>query len=159
MTLYAIADKPTLKAIKWPVISRCSEPHGNGWIGTEKVRISKPKKFKGPADDPDGPVPEQAVEYFRGSSVVLSLHGYNNTAQVIDYTAENRTGLVDTPLPSFASTSFIQCVNEAFRDYIPLVISTGPAPYQADAASPGATPQLRFVTLVELGLFILHMFF
>lgn len=101
MTLYAIADKPTLDAIEPAIKWMCSRSDFSEWIFAEKVRVSKPKKFRGPAGDPNGPVPEQAVGYYRGSSVALLLAGYNNTGQIVDTSPE------DTPLhPSPARPSF-----------------------------------------------------
>jgi hypothetical protein len=155
MTLYAIADKPTLKTIKTAVQGSCSKSNSNGWAGTEEVRVSKPKKFKGPAEDPNGPVPEQAVGYYRGSSVVLSLVGYNNTAQATDYSP----GLLDTPLPSVADTSFFRCINQTFGGSIPLVVATDAVPYKTNAASSMVTSQPGPAVLLALVLVIWHMHF
>ena len=157
MNLYVIADKPTLEAVGPAVLWSCSKNNYNGWIGEDKVRISKPKEFKGPAEDPKGPVPEQAVSYYRGSSVALSLVGYNNTAQVTSYTPGNPTSQVDTPFPPVVDSSFFMCVNRTLGESIPLVI--GSAPYQANAASSITTPRSRLVTLLALDLVILLIVF
>lgn len=159
MTLFLIADKPTLKYVKPALIWFCSKPNYNGWLGAEKVRVSRPKRFKGPAEDPNGPAPEQAVSYYRASSVVLSLLGYNNTAQSIDYTPQNSTGLMDTPLPLVASTEFFWCINDTLGKSIPLVVAPGAVPFQTNAAPPMAILQPAFATSLTLVLFIWHMLF
>ena len=151
MTLYAIADKPTLEAINPAIKWLCSGVGSSGWIFAEKVRISKPKKFKGPAEDPNGPVPEQAVGYYRGSSVALLLSGYNNSAQVIDTSPE------DTPLPSLTDTPFFQCINTTIAGYVPLVIGMGAVPFGPNAASPMATPPPIFSASIALVIVIFHM--
>ncbi|KAF9648311.1 hypothetical protein BDM02DRAFT_2323720 [Thelephora ganbajun] len=157
MTLYAVADEPTLKAIKSAVQWRCSRSGFTGWFAPDKVRVSKQKKFKGPAEDPNGPVPEQAASYYRGSSVALFLVGYNNTAQVIDYTFQDHPSLEDTPLPSVADTPFFQCINVTLGESIPLVITMGAVPYQHNAASSVAAPQTLPVMLLVLVLVIWRM--
>jgi len=123
------------------------------------VTVSRLRRFKGPAQDPNGPAPEQAVGYYRGSSVVLSLLGYNNTAQSIDYTPQNPIGLMDTPLPPAASSLFFHCINETLGKSIPLVVDTDAVPYKANAAPSMATPQPVFATSLTLVLVIWHMFF
>lgn len=157
--LFVIADKPTLKYIR-PEVKLCgSTQEFSGWFGTEKARVSKPRKFKGPAEDPDGPAPEQAVGYFRASSVVLSLLEYNNTAQFTGYTPQNPTGLVDTPLPQVVDTDFFRCINSTLGNHIPLVIPEGATPYQRNAASLATTAQPEFAMLLTLVLVIWHMVF
>ena len=153
MTLYAIADEPTLKAIGPDVQWSCSRSDYSGWVFTDKVQVSKPKEFKGPAEDPDGPSPEQAVAYYRGSSVVLSLAGYNNTAQVTN------SSLEDTPLPSVADTPFFRCINETFGGSIPLVVGRDAVPYRNDATSSRTIPQPVFMLLLVIFLAVLQMLF
>jgi len=148
MTLFVIADKPTLNYIKASIQQSYSTSDDNWWFSVERVKISKQKKFKGPAEDPNGPAPEQAVVYYRGNSVVLSLLGYNNTAQFSDCTLQNSTNLINSPLPSVTSTPFFQCINETLGEHIPLVVPTGAVPYQPNAAPLTATPQPMLLVLV-----------
>ncbi|KZT04515.1 uncharacterized protein LAESUDRAFT_737932 [Laetiporus sulphureus 93-53] len=61
------------------------------------------------------PCPEQAIMYYRGSSATMTLVGYNNTNLF-----SNNTASVMLPLPSWANTSFISCVNETTIAAIPL---------------------------------------
>lgn len=159
MTLFLVADKPTLKYVKPALIWCCSKRNYNGWPGAEKVRVSGPRRFRGPAEDPNGPVPEQAVSYYRASSVVLSLLGYNNTAQGIDYTSQNSIGLMDTPLPPVASTEFFQCINKTLGESIPLVLAPGAVPYQTNTALSMGIPQPVFTTSLTFVLVIWCMLF
>jgi len=152
--LYVISDEQTLKAIKSAIRWRCSRSDSSGWVLADKVRVSKPRNFKGPAEDPNGPFPEQAVGYYRGSSVALSLVGYNNTAQITDYTLQDRTSLVDTPLPSVADTAFFRCINTTIGQSTPLVIATGAVPYQTNAASSMAIPPPGFEIFLALVIII-----
>lgn len=99
--------------------------------------------------DPYGPAPEQAVAYYRGSSIVVSLVGYNNTAQVFDGVLSD---LEDTPLPPPAETQFFQCINETLGDWIPLVIAMDALPYQASAAS--STVILPPAVMMLIALFV-----
>ena len=131
----------------------CSGGGFGGWVFVEKVRISKPKKFKGSAEDPNGPVPEQAGVYYRGSSVALLIAGYNNTAQFID------TSLGDSPFPSLVSTPFFQCINMTIAAYTPLVIGMGAVPLKINAASPMTAPTQVFSASIALIIVIFHMFF
>lgn len=152
MTLYVIADKPTLEAIKSAVQWTCPMSDYSGWVFAEKVRVGKPKRFLGPARDPKGPTPEQAVGYYRGSSAAMLLDGYNNTAQVTD---SNLQDLEDTPFPSVANTAFFQCVNATIGDSIPLVIGMGAV---ANATPPVVASPSIFST-VALVMVIFQIFF
>ncbi|KAJ7065816.1 hypothetical protein C8F01DRAFT_1021086, partial [Mycena amicta] len=60
--------------------------------------------------------PEQAVQYFRASSAVLTLDGYNNTAA---FAPENSA--VDTPLPAGADLVLLDCLNATIAQAVPLV--------------------------------------
>ncbi|KIK00394.1 hypothetical protein K443DRAFT_679196 [Laccaria amethystina LaAM-08-1] len=67
--------------------------------------------------------PEQAVQYYRASSVVLTLDGYNNTA------ALNDTDPVGppAPLPSTIDVDLLKCINATIGASVPLVGSSGHA--------------------------------
>jgi hypothetical protein len=66
------------------------------------------------------PAPEQAVQYYRGSSAVLTLEGYNNSAV---YTSN--TSLSASPLPSGADTTLLACLNGTISSDIPLYTQKG----------------------------------
>lgn len=149
IVLYAVGDKPSLDALKLAIWWTCARSDYSQWLFAEKLRISEPKKFKGPAEDPDGPTPEQTVMYYRGSSLALFLVGYNNTAQVVNDV------LQDTPLPSATGSSFFTCINSTFGSSMPLVISMGAVPYQTNAASSVVTPlPVVMILIVSVVLFL-----
>jgi len=70
------------------------------------------------------PQPEQAVQYYRASSFVLFLDGYNNTAELAsnqpasNTTASNVTA--DTPLPSGIDETFLTCLNDTIGNAVPM---------------------------------------
>ncbi|KAF8163560.1 hypothetical protein B0H34DRAFT_652185 [Crassisporium funariophilum] len=63
--------------------------------------------------------PEQAVQYYRASSVALTLDGYNNTG------ALGPEGTPDTPLPSNIDTNLLNCLNATIGEAVPLVGGAG----------------------------------
>jgi len=64
---------------------------------------------------PDAPEPEQVVQYYRASSVALTLDGYNNTA------VYNLTNTTDVALPSGIDTTLLSCLNDTIGVAVPLV--------------------------------------
>ncbi|KAH8116893.1 hypothetical protein DFH11DRAFT_1823992 [Phellopilus nigrolimitatus] len=71
------------------------------------------------------PVPEQIVQYYRASSLALSLDGYNNTASLLSNMPASNTSapvqLADTPLPGTLNMTFLECVNATTGSSAPLV--------------------------------------
>lgn len=65
--------------------------------------------------------PEQAVQYYRASSVVLTLDGYNNTAALNDTEPVGPPA----PLPSAIDVDLLRCVNATIGASVPLVGSSG----------------------------------
>ncbi|KAL0960247.1 hypothetical protein HGRIS_011879 [Hohenbuehelia grisea] len=61
------------------------------------------------------PQPEQPIQYFRASSVALTLDGYNNSAT---FTNE---GTPDTPLPGNIDTTLLNCLNQTIGLAVPLI--------------------------------------
>jgi hypothetical protein len=61
------------------------------------------------------PQPEQAIQYYRASSVALTLDGYNDTG------ALGPDGSPDTPLPSNIDTVLLDCLNQTIGAAVPLV--------------------------------------
>lgn len=65
------------------------------------------------------PLQEQVIQYYRASSFVLSLDGYNNTGT---YIPRNKTrSIVTTPLPTTLNTTFLTCINSTIAASVPLV--------------------------------------
>lgn len=75
------------------------------------------------------PQPEQAIQYFRASSVALTLDGYNNTG------ALGPDGSSDTPLQSNIDAVLLDCLNQTIGASVPLV----------DGSVRWATPSMGFV--------------
>ena len=61
------------------------------------------------------PQPEQSIQYYRASSVALTLDGYNNTG------ALSTEGTPDTSLPSNIDTTLLDCLNQTIGAAAPLV--------------------------------------
>ncbi|KAF5378795.1 hypothetical protein D9615_006913 [Tricholomella constricta] len=78
------------------------------------------------------PQPEQTVQYYRASSVALSLDGYNNTAV---FAVE---GTPDVPLPDNIDKALLSCLNQTIGEAVPLV---------------GGVPGLSAPNLSILGVF------
>ncbi|KAI0028564.1 hypothetical protein K488DRAFT_26897, partial [Vararia minispora EC-137] len=64
------------------------------------------------------PLPEQAVQYYRGSSAVLTLNGYNNTALFSGDPAVNASA---APLPPATDLILLSCLNSTIGAMVPLV--------------------------------------
>lgn len=56
-------------------------------------------------DNSTAPLPEQVIQYYRASTVALSLDSYNNTAVFGDENATN------VPLPSDVDVDLMNCLN------------------------------------------------
>ncbi|KAF8069245.1 hypothetical protein FPV67DRAFT_1113544 [Lyophyllum atratum] len=61
------------------------------------------------------PQPEQTIQYYRASSIALTLDGYNNTG------ALGPDGTADTPLPNNIDTNLLTCLNQTIGDAAPLI--------------------------------------
>ncbi|THU99592.1 hypothetical protein K435DRAFT_964395 [Dendrothele bispora CBS 962.96] len=68
---------------------------------------------------PDAPKPEQAIQYYRASSAVLTLDGYNNSAVL------GTEGTPDTPLPDGIDVTLLECLNGTIGQGILLVDGVG----------------------------------
>lgn len=59
------------------------------------------------------PMPEQAIQYYRASSIVLTLDGYNNSA--------SNDSTNTTVVPTVENPGFLDCVNATIGSSAPLV--------------------------------------
>ncbi|KAF5330167.1 hypothetical protein D9611_010640 [Ephemerocybe angulata] len=66
-------------------------------------------------DSETAPAPEQAVQYFRASSGVLTLDGYNNSAT---YAVE---GAADSTFPDNTNLGLLSCLNATLGMNLPLI--------------------------------------
>jgi len=62
------------------------------------------------------PQPEQTIQYYRASSIALSLDGYNNTAAL-----SSDENAPDTPLPNNIDKTLLTCLNETIGAAAPLI--------------------------------------
>jgi hypothetical protein len=69
----------------------------------------------GNASVPSQAQPEQALQYYRASSVVLTLDGYNNSAMF------ESEGTPDTQLPDNIDIILLDCINNTVGNAAPLV--------------------------------------
>lgn len=106
-TFHLLADNATVTSLIDSVAANCT-------LGNTTALTATPLS----TSDPNQPRPEQAVQYYRASSVVLTLDGYNDTAAL-----SNDSSIPDTPLPSWVDSSFLNCLNLTIGAAVPLVDS------------------------------------
>jgi len=102
-TYHIVADNSSVVAILSAVESNCS-------LLTNSII---PMAFD--PNNNSAPQPEQAIQYYRSSSVVLTLDGYNDTAA-----DSNDPNAVDTPLPSGLNMTFLDCLNQTIGASAPV---------------------------------------
>lgn len=95
-------------------------------------------------DSLPAPKPEQAVQYYRASSITLTLDGYNNTA-VFD--TSDQPG-PDTPLPTNIDTNLLNCLNTTIGDSAALVASGSANSNMTPFSSVGVFPLFILVWLL-----------
>ncbi|KAF7976668.1 hypothetical protein HWV62_6013 [Athelia sp. TMB] len=114
-TFYLLADNSTVAALITTIDANCSSS-----LASSSSTV--PTTFN--CSSPSAPQPEQAIQYYRASSVVLALSGYNNSAVSSDNSDENAAA---TPLPSGIDTTLLTCLNLTIGASVPLVNAAGPA--------------------------------
>ncbi|KAL4079791.1 hypothetical protein J3A83DRAFT_1156165 [Scleroderma citrinum] len=129
-TFRALSDNNTVISLIDTIASNCSS-HLSSSSSTS------PSPFN--ASDPNATQPEQAIQYYRACSVVLTLDGYNNSAT---YSSNETT--IDSLLPSNIDTQLLGCLNQTIALAVPLV----------DGAIPTSFPVLGIPALVLLGIMI-----
>ncbi|KAI0765895.1 hypothetical protein BD413DRAFT_637158 [Trametes elegans] len=107
-TLHIVADNSTVTSLLSSIKANCTLASNSSTQGVS---------FSGSATDPK---PEQAIQYYRASSVVLTLDGYNNTNAL-----SNDTSLPPIPLPSNIDTTLVNCVNQTIGAAVPLFDDSG----------------------------------
>ncbi|KIK56934.1 hypothetical protein GYMLUDRAFT_46820 [Collybiopsis luxurians FD-317 M1] len=111
-TFHVLADNTTVIALISAITSNCTSFNLNTTASSSNT--TNPSALN--ASDPNAPKPEQAIEYYRASSVVLTLNGYNNSAALSDN--DNAT---NTPLPSGIDTTLQDCLNQTIGAAVPLI--------------------------------------
>ena len=104
-TLRIVSDNSTATALAFIIGSNCSS------LTTEGAVASSLNS----SDNNPSPLPEQAIQYYRASSIVLTLDGYNDTNAL----QANPTSHV--PIPSWVNQTMLECVNETIGAGAPLI--------------------------------------
>ncbi|KIM37037.1 hypothetical protein M413DRAFT_448756 [Hebeloma cylindrosporum] len=100
-----LADNATVLSLIEDLSSNC----------TSLLSTSSPYYSKTSAPYTDTPQPEQVVQYYRASSIALSVDGYSNTAT---YAAD---GTPDSPLPETVDLKLLDCLNQTIALAAPLI--------------------------------------
>ena len=130
-TFHLLADNFTVTSLIESVASNCTL--GN----TTALSVTSLND-----SDPSSPRPEQAVQYYRASSVVLTLDGYNDTAALSD-----DPNAPNTPLPPWVDANFLNCLNQTIGAAVPLI--------DAAPSLRWSSPSIGLLGLVWLAVFSL----
>ncbi|KAJ7107292.1 hypothetical protein C8R43DRAFT_204642 [Mycena crocata] len=109
-TFRILADNTTVVDLITDITANCS-------ASLSSSSATSPSSYNDTATLP--PQPEQVVQYYRASSIALSLDGYNNTSI---FQAE---GTPDVPLPSGIDTVLMDCLNQTIGLAAPLIDGAG----------------------------------
>jgi hypothetical protein len=102
-----VTDNTTALALIPVITTNCSGSIGN----SDLFPVSN-------SSDSSQAQPEQAIQYYRASSVVLTLDGYNNSAAVF-----GPEGTPDSQLPANIDKNLLDCINKTIQATVPLVDS------------------------------------
>ena len=116
-TFHVLSDNTTVSSLISTVTTNCS---------TFLSKSSSTSPFPFNASSPNAPQPEQAIQYYRASSTVLTLDGYNNSA-----TFSSNESMPDTPLPPNIDMKLLECLNQTIGLSVPLVDGAFPALFAA----------------------------
>ena len=104
-TFHIIADNSTVVSLIGSIRANCSGKFSDG-------SSMSPAPYGSSTSDPR---PEGAIQYYRASSVVLTLDGYNNTAALV-----SDANLKALPLPSNVDMQLLGCLNSTIGEAVPL---------------------------------------
>ncbi|KAG7439771.1 uncharacterized protein BT62DRAFT_1013498 [Guyanagaster necrorhizus] len=125
-TFHVVADNSTVASLITDIRNNCSSV-----INTSSAS-GAPIAFND--SGASTPKPEQAVQFYRASSVALTVDGYNNTGALDD-----SGNTPNTPVPPWVDTNALNCLNYTIGAAVPLVDG-------ADARS--TNPYLGYLVLV-----------
>ncbi|KAI5987087.1 hypothetical protein EDD15DRAFT_2146347, partial [Pisolithus albus] len=106
-TFHVLSDNSTVTSLIQSIDANCSH-----YLSSSSS--SSPTPFD--VNSANAPQPEQAIQYYRASSVVLTLDGYNNSA-----TFSSNANMIDSPLPSNMDMNLSVCLNQTIAQAVPLV--------------------------------------
>ena len=104
---YVISDQGTVDYLMDVVYYHCSD-----YLSYDSWNTSSPFD----ADSQLAPKPQEAIQYYRASSTVLTLDGYNNSA-----TFSSNESVSDSPLPQNIDTTLLECLNQTIGSAVPLI--------------------------------------
>lgn len=133
-TFHVLSDNSTIDSLIDSISTNCSS-------NLSSSSSKSPSPYNSSASG--GPQPEQAIQYYRSSSIVLTLDGYNNSA-----TFNSNPNTTDSPLPSGVDTTLLNCLNYTVGQAAPLIDSAS-----SRYISP---PCLGFATLIWLLWLLAH---
>ncbi|KAF8530865.1 hypothetical protein JB92DRAFT_3092634 [Gautieria morchelliformis] len=108
-TYRVLSDNTTVQALIASITANCS-------LSTTSISAVPYN-----TSDPTQPKPEQVIQYYRSSSIALTLDGYNNSAVF-----SSDVNATDTPLPSNINGTFLDCLNQTIGAAAPLLDAAGP---------------------------------
>ncbi|KAI3605026.1 acetolactate synthase [Moniliophthora roreri] len=112
-TFRVVADNFTVTELIQDITSSCSSNLNQNTSSTTPSPINN-------TDSTSPPQPENAIQYYRASSVALTLDGYNDTSALSP--DENAP---PTPLPSNIDTTLKDCLNQTIGASAPLIDPNG----------------------------------
>ncbi|KAI1787957.1 hypothetical protein LXA43DRAFT_672033 [Ganoderma leucocontextum] len=139
-TFHIIADNSTVVSLIGSIRSSCSGKFSNS-------SSTSPSPYGNSISDPR---PEGTIQYYRASSVVLTLDGYNNTA-ALSSDANAKAG----PLPSNVDTQLLNCLNSTIGDAVPLFNSVDEDAAAIHSSSAPAFPSPDMAGTLSLAIVVL----
>lgn len=106
-TLHILSDNTTIISLIDSIDLNCSSH-----LSSSSSKLPSPFNISSPS----APQPEQAIQYYRASSAVLTLDEYNNSATLSSW--ENTP---DSPLPPNIDIQLLDCLNQTIGLAMPLV--------------------------------------
>ncbi|KAG9310001.1 hypothetical protein JVU11DRAFT_10035 [Chiua virens] len=111
-TFHVLSDNSTVASLISSIDANCSS-----YLSPSSS--TSPQTYN--SSSPQAPQPEQAIQYYRASSIVLTLDGYNNSA-----TSSSNANATDSSLPSNINMTLLNCLNQTIGFSAPLVSGAGP---------------------------------
>ncbi|KAI6023513.1 hypothetical protein BKA83DRAFT_4020727, partial [Pisolithus microcarpus] len=106
-TFHILSDNSTIMSLIQSIDANCSH-----YLSSSSS--SMPMPFD--VSSANAPQPEQAIQYYHTSSIVLTLDGYNNST-----TFSSNTNVTDSPLPLNMDMNLSVCLNQTIAEAVPLV--------------------------------------
>ncbi|KAM5541678.1 hypothetical protein V8D89_004659 [Ganoderma adspersum] len=145
-TFHIIADNSTVVSLIASVRSSCS----GKFAGNSST---SPSPYGSATSDPR---PEGAIQYYRASSVALTLDGYNNTAALASDASASAKAV---SLPAYVDTQLLDCLNSTIGAAVPLFSSVDQDATVNHSNSASAFPRPELAGTLSLAIVVLwHLF-